>query len=151
MKTTSLSYRLLAIILCFVLCCAYLPETAVAAGLDAPYDITANDGTTITELSVLEDTSVLDVFSREAELMNYGIEIKIVNFMPQFGARGEYVSPFHMKATGTNGITSFAMEKPEFNSEADTVLNGIYKIAVQDASDPTAPVLFSPQKKIMGA
>ena len=82
--------------------------------------------------------------------MNYGIEIKIVNFMPQFGARGKYVSPFHMKATGTNGITSFAMEKPEFNSEADTVLNGIYKIAVQDASDSTAPVLFFPTKEENG-
>ena len=151
MKAVSLSRRLLAIILCFVLCCTYLPATAAAADIDALYGIAANEDTTITELSELDDESVLDAFSEEAALLNYGIEAKIVNWMIQFEKTGQYVSPFSMKATGSNGIASFTMDRPEFNSALEQAgLKGTYKIAVQDASSSTAPVLFLPTTEDSG-
>ena len=151
MKAVSLSRRLLAIILCFVLCCTYLPATAAAADIDALYGIAANDGTTITELYELDDESVLDAFSEEAALLNYGIEAKIVNWTIQFEKTGQYVSPFSMKATGSNGIASFTMDRPEFNSKLEQAgLKGTYKIAVQDASSSTAPVLFLPTTEDSG-
>ena len=151
MKAVSLSRRLLAIILCFVLCCTYLPATAAAADTDALYGIAANDGTTITELYELDDESVLDAFSEEAALLNYGIEAKIVNWTIQFEKTGQYVSPFSMKATGSNGIASFTMDRPEFNSKLEQAgLKGTYKIAVQDASSSTAPVLFLPTTEDSG-
>lgn len=143
MKTKLLSRRILAFILCFVMCFAYLPtRTAAISNL---YGITAGQGTEITELSELTEETVLKQLSDEAALLNYGIKCKIVNWTIQFEETGQYVSPFYMKATGTNGFASFTMDRPEFNSELEQDgLKGTYKIAVQDASSSTAPVLFLP-------
>ena len=144
MKTKLLSRRILAFILCFVMCVAYLP-TRAAAGNDL-YNITADQGTEITELSVLTEETILNHLSAEAALLNYGAKVKAAAFGVGFEAIGQYVSPFYMEATGSNGIASFTMDRPEFNSEFEETFasKGTYKIAVQDASSSTAPILFLP-------
>lgn len=146
MKQTNLYRRILAGALSLLLCGAMLPAPAFAAD-NNPYDIMITSGSaTVEKLS--EGSASYKAIQEAAEERNLGIQWPGLGFYKDYG---QLFSPFTM--TSDNSIVSFTMttpELPEDSMEAAVAeaLGKVFRIAVQNATDPSAPVIFYPAEEI---
>lgn len=133
MKGKSIKRRIVAALMVAVMCCSLFPVSAYAD--EMPYGISSVDGN-ITEVKALTNEDITAI-SEEAERLNYGIK--------GLSVFGECLSPFYLKSS--DSLVEFKINMPELSSAGQIVaefMGYTFKIAVQDASDPNAPVLFYP-------
>ena len=146
MKQTNLYRRILAGALSLLMCGAMLPAPAFAADSN-PYDITITEGNATVEV-LSEESADYGAIQEAAEERNLGIHWPGLGFYKDYG---QLFSPFTM--TSSSSIVSFTMTTPDLPKDSmeaavAEALGKVFRIAVQNAEDPSAPVIFYPAEEV---
>ena len=145
MKRIKFLRRILASSLAVLLCCTSFNMTALAAeDSELPYGITSEQEIAVTQVD--EENSCLDGIEEEAYQRSLGVVAQeIVPGFPSPKTWGQVLSPFTITATKGDSAVTFTMTAPTLDSDENSYAEmwGLaYKVAVQDADDPSAPVMF---------
>ena len=135
----------LAILLAVLLVAGCLPLGALAAeDSELPYGITSEQEIAVTQVD--EENSCLDGIEEEAYQRSLGVVAQeIVPGFPSPKTWGQVLSPFTITATKEDPTVAFTMTAPILSNNEESFADtyGLaYKVAVQDADDPSAPVMF---------
>ena len=145
MKRIKFLRRILASSLAVLLCCTSFNMTALAAeDSELPYGITSEQEIAVTQVD--EENSCLDGIEEEAYQRSLGVVAQeIVPEFPSPKTWGQVLSPFTITATKEDPTVAFTMTAPTLSNNEESFADtyGLaYKVAVQDADDPSAPVMF---------
>lgn len=145
MKRIKFLRRILASSLAVLLCCTSFNMTALAAeDSELPYGITSEQEIAVTQVD--EENSCLDGIEEEAYQRDLGVVAQeIIPGLPSAKTWGQALSPFKITATKKDPTVTFTMTAPTLGSNEESFANAYglgYKVAVQDADDPSAPVMF---------